>query len=104
MAYCTVDDVKPILHIETSDDTHNPELEGCITSSDALIDTLLKKTGLSVPESTPQNIIDASAYFAAWLFRGRRDPESAEEFLHIANRFLDAYSTAKKGIVVVGTD
>jgi hypothetical protein len=56
-----------------------------------LVDSLLKQKDLSVPSPVPQNIADASAYFAAWLFRRRRDPVGAEAFWQEANRFLDVY-------------
>jgi hypothetical protein len=97
MAYSTVSDVKPILQIAAEDETFDTEIEGCIISADALIDGLLKKAGLSVPDPVPQNIADASAYFAAWMFRHRRDPSAAEVFWVEAQKFLDAYVSAEDG-------
>lgn len=93
MAYCTVAQVKEILQIDVV--TYETEIGGCITSADALIDSLLKQRGAqAVPEETPQNIEDSSKYFAAWLFRRRRDPAGAEVYWEEGNRFLDAYITS----------
>ena len=97
MAYSAVSDVKPILQIAVDDLNHDTELEDCITSSDALIDGLLKREGLTVPDPVPQNISDASRYFAAWIFRHRRDPSAAEVFWVEAHKFLDTYITAESG-------
>jgi acyl-coenzyme A synthetase/AMP-(fatty) acid ligase len=95
VAYCTAADVKAVLEITES--TWDTEIGNCITSGDGIIDSLLKRQGLTVPISTPQNIIDASAHFAAWLFRRRRDPAGAEAFWSEANRFIDAYIGAESG-------
>lgn len=89
--YCTIADVKPVLHIAPDDITYDVELGECVTSSSALIDGLLKKNDLTVPAVVPQLVEDAAKYFAAWLFRHRRDPASAEGFWVEANRFLDSY-------------
>jgi len=97
VAYSTVAAVKTILQIAAEDLTFDTEIEACIASADALIDGLLKKSGLSVPALTPQNIMDASAYFAAWVFRHRRDPSAAEVFWVEAHKFLDVYVSAEDG-------
>lgn len=90
--YCDVDDdVKPILRIDSEDTTYDTELEAAVTTSDALVDALLAKNELTVPTSVPQLIVDASAHFAAWLFRRRRDPTGAIAFLDEANKLLDTY-------------
>jgi hypothetical protein len=81
---------------EGEESPYDAELKGCIVSADALIDSLLKREGLTVPESTPQNIKDASAHFAAWLFRRHKDPAGAEVFWEEANRFLTAYIEAEQ--------
>jgi hypothetical protein len=89
--YCTVALVKVVLQIDSADETFDNEIEDYITSADALVDSLLKQKGSAVPATTPQNIIDASKYFAAWLFRRPRDPVGAEAFWEEANKFLDAF-------------
>lgn len=105
MAYSTTDAVKPILQIATEDVTFDTELEACIASADALIDGLLKKSDLTVPVSVPQLIVDASCYFAAWLFRHRRDPDAAEVFWVEAHKFLDIYVETEEDVAfVVGSD
>ena len=71
--------------------TYEAEIAECITSSDAYVDSLLLQKGLTVPSPTPQNIIDASNYFAAWMFRKKRDPQSSWIFYTDAERFLNAY-------------
>jgi hypothetical protein len=94
MAYCTAAQVKTVLQI--TEVTWDTEIADCITSADALVDSLLKYHDLTVPASTPQNIKDASAHFAAWLFRRRRDPAGAEVFWIEADKFLQAYINAEK--------
>jgi hypothetical protein len=77
--------------LQTEDATFETEIEGCITSADAFIDSELDKYDLTVPSSTPQVITDASAHFAAWLFRHRRDPTGAAAFKEEAEVFLQSY-------------
>jgi len=98
MAYSTVAAVKQILQIAVEDISFDDEIEACIASADALVDGLLKKVNLTVPDSVPQNIADASAYFAAWLLRHRRDPEAAEIFWTEAHKFLDIYVESEEEI------
>jgi hypothetical protein len=101
MAYSTLAVVKAVLQIAADNETFDDELEGCIASADALVDGLLKKSGLTVPDSVPQLVADASAYFAAWLFRHRRDPSAAEVFWVEAHKFLDSYSEGEEEIAFV---
>jgi hypothetical protein len=101
VAYSTVVAVKAILLIESADVTYDTELTSCIASADALVDGLLSKSGLNVGDSVPQLVVDASAHFAAWLFRHRRDPEKAEIFWIEAHKFLDAYSETEEDIAFV---
>lgn len=96
MRYSEVTTVKIILQIPSENQTYNEELSSCIISADGLIDGLLKQRVLSVPALVPQNVTDASAYFAAWLFRRRRDPVGAEAFWQEANRFLTTYGEAEE--------
>jgi acyl-coenzyme A synthetase/AMP-(fatty) acid ligase len=94
LTYSAISEVKTVLQITES--TWDTEITDCITSADALIDSLLKYHDLTVPASTPQNIKDASAHFAAWLFRRRRDPVGAEGFWEEADKFLQAYIDAEE--------
>jgi hypothetical protein len=91
MAYSEADEVKTLLQIASEDTTYDTELAGCIASADALIDSLLEPHDLTVPASVPQNIKDASAHYAAWLFRKRRDPTGADAFKQEADVLLQAY-------------
>lgn len=94
LAYSVTSEVKTILQI--TEVTWDTEIGDCILSADALIDSLLKYKGLTVPASVPQNIEDASKHFAAWLFRRRRDPAGAEAFWEEADKFLQAYINAEE--------
>ena len=98
MAYSTVAAVKQVLQIAVEDISFDDEIEACIASADALVDGLLKKVDLTVPDSVPQLVEDASRYFAAWLLRHRRDPEAAEVFWAEAHKFLDAYVEGEEEI------
>ena len=107
MAYSTVASVKIVLSIAAADETFDTELGSCIASADALIDGLLKKVSLTVPGTVPQLVADASAYFAAWLFKDRRGPDVeavAAKLWEQAHRFLDSYIDTEEEIsFVVGT-
>jgi len=98
MAYSNAAAVKIVLQIAAADATFDTEIAGCISSADALVDGLLKKSDLTIGDSVPQLITDASAYFAAWIFRHRRDPGAAEVFWAEAHKFLDAYSDSEEEI------
>ena len=107
MAYSEVADVKLVLLIAAADVTHDIELGSCIASADALIDGLLKKVSLTVPGTVPQLIADASAYFAAWLFKDRRGPDVdaiAAKLWDQGHKFLDNYIETEEDVAfVVGT-
>jgi hypothetical protein len=90
--YAVADAVKAILVIADSEGSkYDIELAGCMQSSNGLVDSFLLKRGLAVPSPIPQNIVDASNHYAAWLFRHRRDPTGAEAFWSEAEKFLNAY-------------
>jgi hypothetical protein len=91
LAYCEVADVKAVLQVAIEDTSLDSAIVTAIASSDGLIDSLLKPYVLSVPDSVPQNIVDASAHFTAWLMRKYADPLGAEAFWVEAQRFLQAY-------------
>jgi hypothetical protein len=90
MGYCDISEVKAILQITES--TWDYELDAILPTADALIDGLLKREGLTVPGTVPQLIKSASAHFAAWLFRRRRDPAGAEVFWSEASKLVEAYA------------
>ena len=95
MAYASVADVKVLLQIPAEITTYDTELTGCIESADAIIDSWLLEKGLAMPSPVPQNLEDASKYFAAWLFRRRRNyQESTSSFWTEATRFFNAYVDA----------
>ena len=107
MAYSTVADVKLVLLIAAADVTHDTAIGSCIASADALVDGLLKKVSLTVPAEVPQLIADASAYFAAWLFKDRRGPDVeavAAKLWDQAHKFLDNYIDTEEDVsFLVGT-
>ncbi len=88
-------DVKDPLQIDLAETKFDSQLAACVTSGSALVDGLLKPKKLTVPAVVPQLIVDASKYFAAWMFRRFSDPVGAEAFWVEANRFLDAYVAAE---------
>lgn len=89
MTYGVLVTVQSIL--QDSSSKYEAEITECIVSGDAYVDSLLVQVGLTVPTPTPQNITDASNYYAAWIFRKRRDPQSAWIFYLDAEKFKDAY-------------
>lgn len=97
MTYGVVATVKSILQDSTV--TYEAEIATCITSSDAYVDSLLLKKGLTVSSPTPQNVVDASNYFAAWMLRKKRDPQSSWIFFTDGERFLNAYIDSKASAV-----
>jgi hypothetical protein len=107
MAYSEVSDVKLVLLIDVDEDSFDTELGSCIASADALVDGLLKKVSLTVPDEVPQLVADASAYFAAWLFKDRRGPDveaAAAKLWDQAHKFLDNYIDSEDEIsFLVGT-
>ena len=91
MAYSSVADVKVVLQIPPEITDYDTELEGCVESADAIIDSWLLQKSLTMPSPVPQNLADASKYFAAWLFRRRRNyQESTSSFWTEATRFFNA--------------
>ena len=93
--YCSLDDVKTVLGDPDKDDW-DEELEDSIISASALVDSLLTPYDLTVSSTVPQNIKDATAYFAAWKYRRPRDPAGAQAFWDEANKFLQVYVEAEK--------
>ena len=92
MGYCTNDNVKGVLRIDLEETKYDSQLADCVTSASGLVDGLLKPKELTVPTVVPQLIVDATKYFAAWMFRRFADPVGAEAFWIEANRFLNAYT------------
>ena len=95
MAYTTVAAVKKILQVDESDTSLDAEITDALPSADALVDSLLKQKGLTVPSSVPQNVADSAAHFDACVVRRRRDPVGAEAFYVEATRLLEAYAKAE---------
>jgi len=95
MDYCDKEDVKGILQVDLVETKYDSHLADCITSGSALVDGFLKPKKLIVSSVVPQLIVDATKYFAAWMFRRSSDPVGAEAFWVEASIFLDAYVAAE---------
>lgn len=93
MDYCTIADVKPILHIDLAETSEDTELASCVTTASGFVDGLLLNAGLSdpVPVPVPQLILDATKNFAAWAYRRVRDPVSAQGFYNDALALLQSF-------------
>lgn len=99
MGYCSLAEVKEVLHIDVADTESDSELTVCITSADGLINSMLKLHDFTVPLSSPypEPVKDASKNFAAWLFRARQSPPAENQILfEIGKKFLDAYIQGEK--------
>jgi hypothetical protein len=94
--YCTVADVKPVLHIDLSETSEDAELADCVTSCSDKVLNLLRAADLPVPTEIPQALKDATKFFAAWQYRRRRDPEGAQVFWYDAQEALNEYIAAEK--------
>ena len=94
MAYSTTAQVKEVLGItETTWDT---EITACITDADARIDNKLRNYESTLPLSpVPAQVSIISKYFAASLFRERRDPAGAKAFVETALAYLSEYINEK---------
>jgi len=103
--YCAVDDLKGkvLQEIPADDEAFDDELGECITVGNALADAFLKREGLTVPVVVPEFVKFAAAYFAAWEFRRRRDPNAAEIYWNAAvNNYLQVYIDGEKTPYVGG--
>lgn len=101
--YCVVGDLKGkvLQEITSGDTTYDTELGECITSGSGVVDGLLKAEGLVVPVVVPSLVKLAAAYFAAWEFRRRRDPNAAEVYWNAAvNNYLRVYIEGEKSVYV----
>jgi len=102
--YSTLNDVKEVLRIDTTDTTNDTELTNCIASADALIDNLAKYDGFTVPFSpVPAAIANASKHFASWFFRMRGSPPAeAKTLWDLGMKFYETYRDAEKNIQFLG--
>jgi hypothetical protein len=99
--YCSVFDVKPVLHIDSAETSEDAELADCVTSSSDRVFNLLKVADLVVPVVVPQSVKDATKFFAAWQYRRRRDPEGAQVFYYDAQETLRTYIDAELAALAV---
>lgn len=93
--YCTLADVKYVLHIDLAETNEDSELVSCIVTGGGLIDGFLKAKALTVPAIVPLLVKFACGNFAAWVYRRIRDPQSAQGFWNDAVAFLQAYIDAE---------
>lgn len=93
--------MKELLQIPAEMTTYDAEIGGCIESADAVIDSWLLKSDLTMPSPVPRNLEDAAKYFAAWLFRRRRSyDQNTTSFWTEATRFFNAFVDAQEQAVV----
>jgi len=108
MGYSTLLDVKQLLALEEEDTEFDVRLREHIKSADGIIDAKLAAQSLSVGSPVPQNIIDASKRYAAWLFRREVDPAGLETFKLEADFFVETHITSVPGAtgvdMVIGQD
>ena len=94
MAYSTPDQVKEVLGITEA--TWDTEITSCIADADARIDNKLRHFESSLPLlPVPTLISIVSKYFAAGLFRERRDPVGAKAFVDTGSEILQEYIREK---------
>jgi hypothetical protein len=102
--YAVVDVVKTILQIPDADGSkYDNEIADCLLDSTAFVESLLAQKGLTPPTPTPRVINTVINYFAAWMFRKRRDPASSWIFYVDAERFLNAYCDSEVYNATSGT-
>jgi hypothetical protein len=93
--YCTLADVKPVLHIDLAETSEDIELTACIVTGSGLVDGFLKAKDLAAPSTAPQLVKFAACNFAAWAYRRIRDPANAQSFWNDAVTFLQTYIDAE---------
>ena len=94
--HSTLAQVKEILRISTGDTGSDNEITLCIPTADGIIDNLLRNHEGSLPlASPPQQIVDASKYLAAALFKERGslkgDEFDSKKFWNTGLRILTEY-------------
>lgn len=100
--YSSVEDVKAVLILTDTD--HDADLESCIITADAWVDNQFSQANLTVPSSTPELVVQASAHYAAFLFKDRgtnslKDKQLYESmFRDKAAGFLGKYISANAEI------
>jgi len=66
--YCSVADVKAVLHIEEEESSEDSELASCVSVGCGLVDGFLKPKDLVVPQVVPELVAQAAFNFACWVY------------------------------------
>ena len=93
--YCSVADVKVVLHIDLEEASEDVELAGCVSVGCGLVDGFLKPKDLVVPAVVPLLVVQAATHFAGWAYRRVRDPVKAQDLWDAAVMFLQTYIDAE---------
>ena len=68
MDYCSVADVKAVLHIDAAETSEDLELASCVSVGCGLVDGFLKPKDLVVPLVVPLLIVQVACNFAGWAY------------------------------------
>lgn len=93
--YCSVSDVKVVLHIDEEETSEDSELAGCVSVGCGLVDGFLKPKDLVVPAVVPELVVQAACNFAGWAYRRVREPIKAQDLWDAAVMFLQTYIDAE---------
>ena len=93
--YCSVSDVKVVLHIDLEETSEDSELASCVSVGCGLVDGFLKPKDLVVPQVVPELVKQAACNFAGWAYRQVRDPVKAQDLWDAAVMFLQTYIDAE---------
>ena len=67
--YCSVSDVKTVLHIDEAEVSEDAELAICVIVGSGLVDVFLRSKSLIVSSVVPELIRQATSNFVAWAYR-----------------------------------
>ncbi len=97
MGIGAVEKVKDLLRISQEEgDKWDEEITSEVATADAIVETVLAAYSLTLPEETPDVILEARNNYAAWLFRRKRDVEGAQHFLGDADLLLKKYVESRR--------
>ena len=91
-AFCEVASVREVLRMKEGYVDSDLELERCISSADRLLRSWAKAVGLTIPDSVPEDIDEASKHLAAWIFKSHGDPPINDQVLFdLGKGFFDSW-------------
>ncbi len=92
--YCSVADVRAVLHARDDYTDGDTEIARCIVSGDRMLRSWAKARGLTIPSvPVPEDISEASASLAAWMFKLHGDPPFDDKALYgLAETFFGLWA------------